>query len=546
MPSTGPTSEATGGPRAGARLADSLPALIVLFTVFSVLVAVTVSVIGWNALSAMGRSLEGQDDFASVLVEQGELDGANHAITADARALATTTDETERRDALDDLSERLDTLANAFVVNRATLSRVGALDADPGLREALADAERTGGQYGTAATALRNAPTVTGAEVAAVDGAQVSFDTTFDALTKAISDYGAAQRAQARADGDAARLRMALLLVVAALLIGGVGAVLAVRARRTMNKTAEVFTVVTAADEGDLTRVLAVSGTDEIARMAAVLGRFLGNLRTSVAGIGGTAGNLTGASQHLRAVAGEMAEATHTSTADAQSASATAHEVSGRVASVAQGAEQLGAAIGDIAGHAARAARVAATAVSLAAETDTTVAQLAVSSQQISETTDAIRGVAEQTNLLALNATIEAARAGEAGRGFAVVAAEVKDLAQETARATTAISERVGTIQRDAAAAVGALQEISGIVNEIAESQSTIAAAVEQQTAVSGTITMAMSEVATGSSAIADRLDAITTSAARTSRTVSETETAAEQLATFAGELDRMVNTFTY
>jgi methyl-accepting chemotaxis protein len=112
-----------------------------------------------------------------------------------------------------------------------------------------------------------------------------------------------------------------------------------------------------------------------------------------------------------------------------------------------------------------------------------TVGKLGESSAEIGEVIKSITSIAEQTNLLALNATIEAARAGEAGKGFAVVANEVKDLAQETAKATEDISRRVEQIQVDTEAAVAAISEISGIIARINDTQSTIASAVEEQTA---------------------------------------------------------------
>ena len=94
-----------------------------------------------------------------------------------------------------------------------------------------------------------------------------------------------------------------------------------------------------------------------------------------------------------------------------------------------------------------------------------------------------ITEIAGQNNLLALNATIEAARAGEAGKGFAVVANEVKQLANQTAKATSDISEKIKIIQADAKNAVEAMDEITDVINEVNDISGTIASAVEEQSA---------------------------------------------------------------
>ena len=112
---------------------------------------------------------------------------------------------------------------------------------------------------------------------------------------------------------------------------------------------------------------------------------------------------------------------------------------------VSAGSEQMGASIREIAQNAAEVSRVAAQAVDAADTTTATVAKLGESSLEIASVVKVITSIAEQTNLLALNATIEAARAGEAGKGFAVVANEVKELAQETAKAT----EDIAAARRD-------------------------------------------------------------------------------------------------
>ncbi|MFG1928671.1 methyl-accepting chemotaxis protein [Cryptosporangium sp. NPDC048952] len=120
-----------------------------------------------------------------------------------------------------------------------------------------------------------------------------------------------------------------------------------------------------------------------------------------------------------------------------------------------------------------------------------------------------ITSIAEQTNLLALNATIEAARAGEAGKGFAVVANEVKDLAQETAKATEDFSRRVEAIQADTDSAVAAIEQISGIIAQINDYQMTIASAVEEQTATTQEMSRSIAEASVGSTSITDNIASV-------------------------------------
>ncbi|WP_344861507.1 methyl-accepting chemotaxis protein [Planomonospora alba] len=151
-----------------------------------------------------------------------------------------------------------------------------------------------------------------------------------------------------------------------------------------------------------------------------------------------------------------------------------------------------------MAGSAAEAARVATTAAREADEANTTIERLGEASNEIGNVVKMITAIAEQTNLLVLNATIEAARAGESGKGFAVVAGEVKDLAQQTGRATDDIGGRVQAIQAGTAVAVGAISAVGSVIERVNEYQASIAETVEEQSATTTEISRNIAEAAGG------------------------------------------------
>ncbi|GMA35613.1 methyl-accepting chemotaxis protein [Demequina litorisediminis] len=157
-----------------------------------------------------------------------------------------------------------------------------------------------------------------------------------------------------------------------------------------------------------------------------------------------------------------------------------------------------------------------------------------------------ITGIAEQTNLLALNATIEAARAGEAGKGFAVVAGEVKDLAQETAKATEEVARRVAAIQADTGGAVEAIEEISLIVKQINDFQMMIASAVEEQTATTGEMSRGVAEAASGTGDIAALIAAVADATTQGTDALGAVETSVGHLNSLAGDLRGKVGAFTW
>jgi hypothetical protein len=295
-----------------------------------------------------------------------------------------------------------------------------------------------------------------------------------------------------------------------------------------------------AEDTYHTTRTMVILCSLLVLTLAPVLGWFVSRLVSRQ--VKASATQLTETSEELIGVSSQMGSAAEETAVQAGVVSAAAEQVSANVQTVAVSVEEMTASVREIAHQAEEAARVAAEAVQAAEVTNTTVSKLGESSAEIGQVIDVITSIAEQTNLLALNATIEAARAGEAGKGFAVVANEVKELAKQTATATEQISGRIAAIQGDTAGAVDAIGHISAVIGRISDIQTTIASAVEEQTATTHEISRNVSEAARGSSEIAVNIASVATAARATSDGATATQRTAGVVTDVASSLTQLVS----
>ncbi len=343
----------------------------------------------------------------------------------------------------------------------------------------------------------------------------------------------------ATATGNTARL-LILSLLAGALLLGVLIAVLI--SRSVTGPVAQVLHTLREMIGDDLRARVDYTGRAEIAEISTAVNDLAATTAEAMRATGDSANKLCEASDRLKATAARIAQTVEESAREAASVSVTAAQVSESVTTMAAGGEEMGASIVEIARTASQAAELGSTAV---ADVQT-MAALNESSAQIGDVVKVITAIAEQTNLLALNATIEAARAGELGKGFAVVASEVKDLAQETARATQTITGQVDAIQQSSTAANESIGSIRSVIEQINAFQTTVSAAVEEQTATIQEMNRSISEASDGSSQIAANIATVARAADATTAEVTEAESAATGLTDMSNRLLALVGRFRY
>jgi len=219
-------------------------------------------------------------------------------------------------------------------------------------------------------------------------------------------------------------------------------------------------------------------------------------------------------------------------------------DASASVQTVASAAEELSSSIVEIGRQVELSSQASQAAADEALRTNETVQELAAGSVRIGEVVKLINDIAAQTNLLALNATIEAARAGDAGKGFAVVAGEVKNLANQTARATDDIRAQILAVQASTNAAVAAIGGIGGRIHEINQIAAAIASAVEQQSAATSEIALNIHQAATRTQEVTANLGKVTQATADTGMAAGRVFTSAQSMAQQATDLKGVVGTF--
>jgi len=255
-------------------------------------------------------------------------------------------------------------------------------------------------------------------------------------------------------------------------------------------------------------------------------------------------GAVASAASQLQSTANMLSANARQTSAQSTAVAAASEEASANVQTVASAAEELSSSIAEISRQVAESTKIAGQAVEQANRTNTTVKGLAEEAQKIGAVVKLIQDIASQTNLLALNATIEAARAGEAGKGFAVVAAEVKNLANQTAKATEEISQQIAGMQGATNDSVRAIEEIATTIVSVNQIATAIAAAVEQQGAATKEIARNVQEASKGTEEVSSNIVGVNKAAGETGEMAGGLLSAAADLTRVSDGLRNEVETF--
>jgi len=354
-------------------------------------------------------------------------------------------------------------------------------------------------------------------------------------------------------------INIIITVIIMTAMLGGM--IFAITKKVIINPVLEVSEGLKQIAEGDadLTRRLRINTKDEIGALADFFNQFMEKLQVLISSTKKNAASINMSSNSLTGLSARMSKGAQTMSSTSATVAAGAEEMNTNVDSivnamntasdnvglVAAAAEEMTATINEIARNSERARSITGNAVAEARQASSQMKNLGLAAQDIGQVTDVINDISDQTNLLALNATIEAARAGEAGKGFAVVANEIKELAKQTAEATNEIRSKIHGIQSTTDTAVTSIIKVTEVISDVNDIVSSIAAAVEEQSATTKDIAQNVTQLSAGVSEVNERLHQGSIVINEITREISEVSHVASDFSSSSSEISSSAETLT-
>lgn len=341
---------------------------------------------------------------------------------------------------------------------------------------------------------------------------------------------------------------LVLFFVSTSIIVSIVAATLCTRT--IVNPIVQVMNALADFGEGNLTRKLTMKRTDEFGQMAAAYNLSAGKIQAMVQKLSLSSKSLACSAGQVSSSANHISEGVQRTTRQTSIVNEVAYSLAQNMSSVTSSSTtmtenvnaiqnslcEMTSTINEISSVTQKYNSDVSETSELAKATNLRMQTLLKATDAIGNVVQLIEDLADQTNLLALNATIEAARAGESGKGFAVVATEVKDLAKQTAVATSDIRKSIESVQQASKEAVQSIASISMMINGMSETSGRIATAIEEQSVSTKNMSAHMQSASRSVSTVAGGVTESTIASHRISTSIAEVERVASESASGASQ----------